>query len=140
MQTLAFFSPGVEKRALVVFTDGESQPVSTLGTDFAATPKVDVTFVRMGEASERIYEGGVAEAGYMPDPAARVTLAAAAAAVQGRVVQESAIAEAAPAVRAALGTGPTSPRLIEGNRQALMPWVALLAVVPLGFVLYRRNL
>jgi hypothetical protein len=67
-------------------------------------------------------------------------LAAAAAAVEGRVFEEGQVAEAASAVRAALGTGPTRPRRIEGNRQALMPYVALLAVIPLGFVLYRRNL
>ncbi len=138
--TLAFFTPKVEKRALVVFTDGESQPVSTLGTDFAQKPKVDVTFVRMGDATERIWESGVEESAYTPDAAAPQTLAAAAAAVEGRVLQEGQVAETVAAVRAALGTGPTTPRRIEGNRQALMPYVALLAIVPLAFVLYRRNL
>ncbi|HEY6112961.1 MAG TPA: hypothetical protein VIV37_02565 [Gaiellaceae bacterium] len=34
----------------------------------------------------------------------------------------------------------TVDRRIEGNRRALMPYVALLAILPLGFVLYRRNL
>lgn len=138
--TLAFFTPKVEKRALVVFTDGESQPVSTLGTDFAQEPDVDVVFVRMGGGSERIWESGVSEAGYTPDPGATETLAAAAAAVDGTVLEEGQISEVAAAVRAALGTGPTTPRRIEGNRQALMPYVALLAIFPLGFVLYRRNL
>jgi hypothetical protein len=138
--TLAFFKPAAEKRALVVFTDGESQPVSTLANDFARDPRIDVTFVRMGDASEQIWESGVAEAGYAPDPAAADTLAAAATAVEGRVFEEGQVTEAASAVRSALGTGPTRPRRIEGNRQALMPYVALLAVIPLGFVLYRRNL
>jgi hypothetical protein len=137
---LAFFSPAATKRALVVFTDGESQPVSTLGTDFAGEPDVDLTFVRMGDGSERIWESGVSEAGYTPDPSAGETLAAAAAAVDGRVLEEGEVTDAAAAVRAALGTGPTTPRRIEGNRQALMPYVALLAIFPLGFVLYRRNL
>jgi len=36
--------------------------------------------------------------------------------------------------------GPTVNRHIEGSRRALMPLVALLAVIPLGFVLLRRNL
>ncbi|HYI73976.1 MAG TPA: VWA domain-containing protein [Gaiellaceae bacterium] len=137
--TLAFYTPAVEKRALVVFTDGESQPVSTLATDFAQEPKVDVTFVKMGDGSERIWESGVSEAAYTPDPAAAETLAAAATAVEGRVVEEGQTAEVAAAVRAALGTGPTTPRRIEGNRQALMPYVAFLAIFPLAFVLYRRN-
>ena len=140
LPTLAFFTPAVEKRALVVFTDGESQPVSTLATDFAQEPKIDVTLVQIGDASERIWESGVTEAGYSPDPSARETLAAAATAVEGQVVEEGDVAEAAAAVRSALGTGPTTPRRIEGNRQAVMPYVVLLAILPLGFVLYRRNL
>lgn len=138
--TLAFFAPAATKRAIVVFTDGESQPVSTLATDFAGEPRIDVTFVRIGDGSERIWESGVAEAGYTPDPNAADTLAAAAAAVEGRILDEGEVVDAAVAVRSALGTGPTSPRRIEGNRQALMPYVALLAILPLGFVLYRRNL
>jgi hypothetical protein len=39
-----------------------------------------------------------------------------------------------------VGAGPTVDRRIEGSRRALMPFVALLSVLPLGFVLYRRNL
>jgi von Willebrand factor type A domain len=140
VSTLAFFKPAAKKRALVVFTDGESQPVSTLATDFAGEPRIDVTFVRVGDASERIWEGGVPEGGYTPDPNAAEMLAAAAVAVEGRVLEEGQMAEVAAAVRSALGAGPTTPRRIEGNRRALMPYVALLAVIPLGFVLYRRNL
>jgi hypothetical protein len=138
--TLAFFRPAVKKRALVVFTDGESQATETLASDFAAEPRIDVTFVRMGDASERVYESGVPEAGYVPLPNAGELLAAAAAAVDGRVLEEGSVSGVAAAVRAALGQGPTRPRRIEGNRQALMPYVALLTIVPLGFVLYRRNL
>jgi hypothetical protein len=138
--TLAFFKPTIKKRALVVFTDGESQPVATLGSDFAGEPRVDVTFVRMGDASERIWESGVAEAGYTPDPSAGEMLAAAATAVDGRVLEEEDVSEAASAVRSALGPGPMTPRRIEGNREALMPYVALLTIIPLGFVLHRRNL
>lgn len=140
LPTLAFFTPAVQKRGLVVFTDGESQPVSTLAADFAREPRIDVTFVQMGDASERIWESGVAEAAYTPDASAAETLASAATAVEGRVVDEGRVAEVALAVRSALGAGPTTPRRIEGNRQALMPYVALLAIFPLGFALYRRNL
>jgi uncharacterized protein (DUF58 family) len=139
--TLAFFSPAARKRALVVFTDGESQPISTvLSADYAQPPVIDVTFVKIGDATEKIFESGLPEAGYQSDPAAGDTLAQAADAVQGRVLEEGQVAQVATSVREALGTGPTQERRIEGNRQALMPWVALLAIVPLGFVLYRRNL
>ena len=138
--TLAFFGPAAKKRAVVVFTDGESQPISTLGSDFAETPRIDVTFVKIGDASERIYESGLPEAGYEADRNASATLAEAAGVVQGRVVGEGDVAGAAAAVREAVGEGPSMERRIEGNRQALMPWVALLAAIPLGLVLYRRNL
>ena len=141
--TLNFFTPRAKRRALVVFTDGESQPVtSVLSTDFARTPRVDVTLVRVGDASERIYESGVAEAGYEPDPAAAAAaaLATAATLTRGVVVEEGQVGEVAAGVREALATGPTVDRRIEGNRQALMPYVALLAILPLGLVLYRRNL
>jgi von Willebrand factor type A domain len=138
--TLNFFTPSAKKRALVVFTDGESQPVSTLATDFAGQPRVDVTFVRVGDASERIWESGVTEPGYQADTTAATTLQTAASAVRGRVLAEGQPSEVAATVRAALGSGPTTERRIEGNRQALMPYVALLVIFPLGFVLYRRNL
>ena len=38
-----------------------------------------------------------------------------------------------------IGTGPTIDREHEGRRRALMPWITLLTVFPLGFVLFRRN-
>jgi hypothetical protein len=139
--TLGFFSPRAKRRALVVFTDGESQPVTgVLASDFARKPHVDVTLVRFGDPRDRIWESGVAEAGYKGDPAAGATLRAAAGATGGRVLEEDQVSKTAEAVRAALGDGPTTPRRIEGNRRALMPYVVLLAVLPLGFVLYRRNL
>jgi len=139
--TLNFFTPGVKKRSLVVFTDGDSQPVSTaLESDFARKPRVATTFVHLGSASDRIYTSGVAEAGYRQDPTSAATLTAAAHATQGRVLEEGHVGEVADAVRAELGTGPTVDRRIEGSRRALMPFVALLAAIPLGFVLLRRNL
>jgi hypothetical protein len=138
--TLNFFAPGVKRRALVVFTDGESQPISgVLSSDFARKPLVHVTFVRVGNVHERIYTSGVAEAGYKPDPASSATLTAAAGAVHGRIVAEGDAGEVAAGVRQALGAGPTVDRRIEGSRRALMPLIALLAVFPLGFVLLRRN-
>jgi len=139
--TLNFFTPGVRKRALVVFTDGDSQPVSgVLTNDFSKKPRVDVTFVHMGNVRDRIYTGGVAEAGYQQDPTSGATLTAAVGATNGRVFEEGSVGEVAAAVRSELGTGPTVNRRIEGSRRALMPFVALLAALPLGFVLLRRNL
>jgi hypothetical protein len=138
--TQNFFTPAVKRRALVVFTDGESQPISgVLSSDFARKPLVRVTFVRVGDVHERIFTSGVAEAGYKPDPSSSATLTAAAGAVHGRIVDEGDVGDVTAGVRQALGAGPTVDRRIEGSRRALMPLVALLAVFPLGFVLLRRN-
>lgn len=139
--TLGYYRPQAKKRALVVFTDGESQPVTdVLSSDFSGRPHVDVMFVHVGDASERIYESGVAEAGYRSDPTAGAILTGAAARVHGRVLAEGNVDGIAATVRGSLGTGPTVGRRIEGSRRALMPVVAMLAVLPLGFVLLRRNL
>ena len=75
-----------------------------------------------------------------PQSIPSVGVATAASLTRGRVLEEGQVGEAAAAVREALATGPTVDRRIEGNRRALMPYVALLAILPLGFVLYRRNL
>ncbi len=47
-----------------------------------------------------------------------------------------------PATAAAelLGDGPTRARVLEGERRTLMPYATMLALLPLGFVLLRRNL
>jgi hypothetical protein len=136
-----FFSPSARKRVLVVYTDGESQPVDTeLTRAFDRRPKVETLFVHVWDEAERIYETGVAERGYTPDPASSAALERAAELTNGRVFTEADGAAAAEAAAAAVGTGPTRQRIIEGERRALMPYASMLALLPLGFVLVRRNL
>jgi hypothetical protein len=136
-----FFSPSAHKRLLVVYTDGESQPVdSELTRAFARKPHVETLFVHVWDGDERIYETGVPERGYTPDPSSAGALRRAADLVGGRVFEESdgdAIADAAAEL---LGDGPTRQRVIEGERRALMSYATMLALLPLGFVLLRRNL
>ena len=93
-----------------------------------------------GEPDERIYETGVAERGYGADRASVRMLANVASQIGGRVFPENETDELAAAAEAYLGTGATRERVIEGERRALMPFVTLVAVLPLGFVLLRRNL
>lgn len=136
-----FFPPAARKRLLVVYTDGESQPFdSELTRAFARRPRIGVIFVHVWNGRERIFETGVPERGYTPDPASAAALARAAEQVGGRVVGEADAAEAADIAAAQLGAGPTRERLLEGERRALMPYATMLALLPLGFVLLRRNL
>ena len=138
--TRNYFSPGAKKRLLVVLTDGETRaPEQDLSGPYGRGRKITTLIVRFGKPGEQIYFGGVPEDAYQPygDPGAALNRVA--DQVGGRVVDDDPSAVVA-AAREALGTGPTADRIIEGERQALMPWVTLAAFLPLGFVLFRRNL
>ncbi len=136
-----FFSRKARKRLLVVLTDGESQDVTDdLRRAYAREPAIETLFVHVWKPDERIYETGVAERGYDADRTSVRMLANAASQTGGRVFPENETDELAAAAEAYLGTGATRERVIEGERRALMPFVTLMAVLPLGFVLLRRNL
>lgn len=136
-----FFSPSARKRVLVVYTDGESQPVDEeLTRAFARKPRVETLFVHVWDRDERIYESGAPERGYTPDPSSAAALRRVGDLTDGRVFAESDAGAAGAAARELLGDGPTRARVLEGERRALMPYATMLALLPLGFVLLRRNL
>lgn len=136
-----YFRPSARKRLLVVLTDGETQPLEgELARAFKRRPRIETVFVHFWDPDERIYETGVEEGGYRPDARSDAVLARAASLVGGQVFAEGEAAGAARAVRAAVGEGETIARKHESGRLALMPYLTLAALVPLGFVLLRRNL
>jgi hypothetical protein len=139
---LNYFSPAARKRLLVVITDAETRPLERdLATPFARRrPRIETLLVRVGGPGEEVYSAGVAEDAYQPPGGAAAALEQVASQVDGRVFAEADVAGVVAAAREALGTGPTTQRIIEGERRALMPWVALTAILPLGFVMLRRNL
>lgn len=137
---LNYFLPTATGRVLVVLTDGETQPIQAdLARAFNRRPKVETIFVHVWEADERIYETGVAEGGYRADAGSTAALARAASLVGGQVIAEDDTGNLAAAVRELVGEGETVDRERETGRLALMPYLTLLAFVPLGFVLLRRN-
>ena len=91
------------------------------------------------DAEERIW-GSAADAGYRPVPASRETVERLAAAASGRAFDESELEAAKAALRDALGEGTRRPLWQERSRTDLAPWLSLAALVPVGFVLWRRNL
>ncbi len=136
-----FFSPSARKRLLIVLTDGESRPLDEdLRAAFSRRSRIETLFVRLWAADERIYETGVAERGYRPDRASGSALATVASQIGGRVFDEEQLDAAEAAAVSALGSGATRERVIEGDRRALMPYATLAVLVPLGFILLRRNL
>ena len=139
-----YFPKTAKKRVLVVLTDGESQPFENPGTftdAFQNEPRVETIFVRLRDEDERVFIGGVAEVGYRPIPGAEAHLDQIASMAEGQVLAESEAGELPGLVAEILGEdGPTTTREHAGERRALMPWITLLTVFPLGFVLLRRNL
>ncbi len=137
---LNYFAKSAKKRVVVVLTDGETQPLQgRLAGAFERGPRVDVVLVRYWDAGERIYETGVAEPGYEPDPRSGTLVEQAASQMGARVLSEDEAPQAIAAVREAIGTGATVDVTHEAGRFALMPWIALAALLPLVFVLLRRN-
>jgi hypothetical protein len=136
-----YFSPSTTKRVVVVLTDGESrQPFGAgLARAFDVKPPIKTIFVRFWNKDERIYETGVSEGGYLPDPGSAASLDRAASLVGGRTFSEPDVRAAGDAIVEAVGSGKTAGRTISGARLALMPWLTLAAFLPLGFLLWRRN-
>jgi hypothetical protein len=141
--TKNYFPQSAEKRVLVVLTDGESLPLSNPGqfsSAFDQEPKVDTIVVRLWDEDERIFETGAAEVGYRPLAGSEAQLESIASLMDADVLSEGDAGRLPELVADAVGEGPTTTREHEGRRRALMPWITLLAVLPLGFVLFRRNI
>jgi VWA domain-containing protein len=134
-----YFDPDVRHRAVVVLTDGESQPVSpSLADTLRRPPGVHVVFVHVADAGDKLWTTGLPDPNYHADPASGAFLQRVADSVHGSAVSADDVAGAAAAVRASLGNGPVMT-LTEPARLALMPYVTLAAFLPLAFVLWRRN-
>jgi von Willebrand factor type A domain len=136
-----FYSPGVQHRILVVFTDGESAPLrSGGGYGLAATMTVHPLFVHTWAPTERIYVHGRIDPRYAPDPTSAAALSRFASAAHGRVFGENDLHALEQTIREEAGRSPVVTKVSGYARVALAPWFVLAGIVPLGFLLYRRNL
>jgi hypothetical protein len=138
-----FYSPGVRNRILVVFTDGEATPFKS-GVDYDRAEtlgtSVHVLFVHMWAQTERIYVHGRVDPRYMPDPTSAAALRRFAAAAHGGVFGENDLPALEQTIRQEAGSSPVTTKVSSYARVALAPWFVLAGVIPLGFLLYRRNL
>ena len=137
------FAPSARRRALVVLTDGESRPFDpgAVAAALGRAPATALVLVHVWGPREAIYAAdGTPEGTYRPDPASAAALQSLAGAAGATVLGERRAADAARAVRTALGTGPTVRLGIEPRIRALGRFVALAALLPLALVLWRRNL
>ncbi len=136
-----YYKPDVKKRLLVIFSDGESRFFDDVV--LARTLRkghVHILFVHVWDPSEQIFlKPNQADPGYRPDPEARASAERIANAGGGEVVGEDGGALVRKS-KAYLGSGPATSLREQRTRVSLGPYVALAALLPLSFVLLRRNL
>ena len=128
-----YFRAQVERRFVVVFTDGETRldDLSILPARFR-DGRLHVLFFRYWDAEERVYDApGRPNPVYHPDSTSAETLADLAGAVSARVYREGETDAAAARIRTLAGSGPTIERGRELDSFLLTPYVLLAGLVPL---------
>jgi hypothetical protein len=136
-----YYGAGVAKRVLVIFSDGESKYFddALLKKEFDKG-NVRVLFVHLWGADEKIYLGrNNVDPGYRPDPQSNQEASRIAAAGGGDVLGEDP-GTLVSQTKQLVGSGPRTSIREQRTRVSLGPYVALMALLPLGFVLLRRNL
>ena len=136
------FAASTLHRLVVVFTDGESSRLPPgLRYQLQQLPRVTALFVHVWGSGERIFHrGGRADPHYRADPTSGDSLASFAKLIGGREFSEQQLGRVAAAADAAVGHSGTQRSVETYARIALAPWFLLVGVVPLGFLLWRRNL
>jgi hypothetical protein len=136
----SYFAATARRRAIVLLTDGESNPFDP-GELGRALARTDLVIVRFWSAGESVFgPSGRPEAAYRPDSGAPAALAALATATGGRAFGEGDLGAAAARLRALVETGPTARVLGRTERETpLAPFVALAALAPFGLFVRRRS-
>jgi hypothetical protein len=139
--TARFYSPSVGHRLLVVFTDGEAQPLTaTVLGRLGPLRGLSPIFVHVWAREERIFEqGGRPDPHYSPDPRSSALLAAAARATGGSAFGERQLGSIEAQARRVVGQRARSARVGGYARVALAPWLVLAGIAPLAVLLWFRN-
>ena len=141
-----FFATGnffrdARRRILVVFTDAQTKPydVGELTGDFSGS-RVATILVRFWRDREFVYGPDGIEQAYVPDPESAAAAQRYAQQVRGEVFHEDELDAAIEALHAKLGTDSTTTRVRTVDIRPLGPYVLIAALLPLSFLLVRRNL
>jgi hypothetical protein len=136
-----YFAPAASRRAVVLLTDGESNPVDAGRLAAALDPAKGyrLVAVRLWAADESVFGAtGKPENAYRPDPSGLAVLDGLAAALGGRAFDEGRLAAATASLRSLAGNGPTAAaRGVSRSRTPLAPYLVgaallllLLTVLP----------
>jgi hypothetical protein len=144
LPTSNYFQPSVTRRLAVVLTDAESRPVDVqrLDSAFRSVPRTTLVLVRIGRSGERVVDArGREEEGYLPVAGAAEIAASVAAVTSGSAHSEAEVEAAVDAAVDAVGdAGPTTATGRGAHRRPLAAWMLAAAVLPLGYLIRRRNL
>jgi hypothetical protein len=135
-----YFEPSATHRAIVVLTDGESSffDAAAVGRSLTSAPRANFLAVQFWHGNEAIYSAsGKTDPNYRPDPTSKTQLATLAAAAHGQVFPEGEMKKTSIALRSVLSSGPTRSVGRTPSRQPLAPYVALVALLPLGVIFAR---
>ena len=136
-----FFGPSSERRLVIVLTDGESAPFdsSALRASLEAGTPLDFLVLTFWEDEERVWFEGRPIPNYRPSPSYASSVRQFSSATGGRAFDESALDGVVRAARDALGEGPLRTAGTELEVVPLGRWFVLASFVPLGMLLWRRN-
>ena len=135
------FFRGSQRKLVVLFSDAETTAFDAQAIAHAySQANVQLVVVRIWREGERVFGPGGAPEPYEPDPASAGSAERLAAAVGGRAFDEDQLDGAIAAAREAVGEGRTTAQVERTDIDPLAPYVFLAALLPLGFLLYRRNL
>lgn len=137
-----FFDPGIRHRLVILFTDGETAPYmpGALKAALRVRPRSSFVIIRFWHSNERIYKSRGVDPGYRPQSISEAATRQLASITGGHAFDENRLGAATAAARRMLGKGPVE-RLGQGLRViALSRWLALATLLPLAFLLWRRNL
>jgi len=135
-----FFSPDVARKLVIVFTDGEAQPISPI-LGLTLQRRVTPIYVHVWAPGELLYDKRHhrPDPRYIADPTSTAALAELARITDGKLFTEEQVSRIAHASRDAVGYGGTVTHVDAYARVALAPWFILGGVLPLGFLFWRRN-
>jgi hypothetical protein len=135
------FPIGVRHPILVVFTDGESDPLSAgYGALVAKQLTIPPLFVHISAPDERVYVRGRVDSRYHPDPESSGVLEQFASETNGQVFNENDLGGLLHTIRTEAGPVRARTTILGFERVPLGPWVLLGGILPLGFLFWRRNL
>jgi hypothetical protein len=141
LATQRFFSPRAQRRTVVVLTDGETQGINEarLARAWRRAPGVNVVFVHFWSRDERVFNRGLPEPQYRPDPGARNALDSLAKVTGASVFDEEELDAVTSRVRSTLKRGPTVTEGVRKTRLALAPYLLAAALLPLLVLLWKRE-